>query len=160
MMFTLWSSFEIDVVGCTLQKLDTEGCKKGGSMSFEKKAEVGQLKMRNEGATNRKGGFLHQSYRNSIDAFSLTDLVYSDNEVYDGNNMFTPSSDLNDSVVIERLTFDWTEWKSPNAFFGADEENEGSIDLVPFIVFKKSERIFVSGEKGKNEKDCERMENT
>ncbi|KAH7823612.1 uncharacterized protein MONOS_9491 [Monocercomonoides exilis] len=45
-----------------------------------------------------------------------------------------------------------------HAIFGMDKENEGPIDLVPFIVFYKSERIFVSGENRKIEKDCGRKE--
>ncbi|KAH7831547.1 uncharacterized protein MONOS_9186 [Monocercomonoides exilis] len=44
------------------------------------------------------------------------------------------------------------------AIFGIDNAHDDPIDLVLLIVFYKSERIFVPGENGKNEKDCGRRE--
>ncbi|KAH7819136.1 uncharacterized protein MONOS_3296 [Monocercomonoides exilis] len=56
--------------------------------------------------------------------------------------------------VLCVMDFSELAFDRENAIFGMDKENDGPIDFVPFIVFYKSERIFVSGEKGKNEKEC------
>ncbi|KAH7818398.1 uncharacterized protein MONOS_10886 [Monocercomonoides exilis] len=63
---------------------------------------------------------------------------------------------INEALFV--MDFSELAFDRNNAIFGMDKENEEPIDLVPFIVFYKSERIFVSGEKGKNEKDCGRRE--
>ncbi|KAH7821293.1 uncharacterized protein MONOS_11598 [Monocercomonoides exilis] len=63
-----------------------------------------------------KGGFLYLSCCNSIDGFSLSDLVFSENEAYVGRNMFILSSDLNSADVIERLIASISdEWDLSNS---------------------------------------------
>ncbi|KAH7819154.1 uncharacterized protein MONOS_3278 [Monocercomonoides exilis] len=74
--------------------------------------------------------------------------MFSENEAFVGRNMYILSSDLNSSVVIERLMFDWTEWKNTTAFFGADGVNftEGiSLDKLLFEHTDTSVVVLPSG---------------
>ncbi|KAH7822168.1 uncharacterized protein MONOS_4016 [Monocercomonoides exilis] len=50
---------------------------------------------------------------------------------------------------FEELSFDKT-----NAIYCTDQINKAPIDLAPFIVFYKSEQIFVSAEEGTDNKEC------
>ncbi|KAH7826940.1 uncharacterized protein MONOS_5891 [Monocercomonoides exilis] len=63
---------------------------------------------------------------------------------------------INEALFV--MDFSELVFDRNNAIFGMDKENEWTIDLVQFIVFYKSEQIFVSGENGKNGKDCGRRE--
>ncbi|KAH7818383.1 uncharacterized protein MONOS_8090 [Monocercomonoides exilis] len=214
----------MEVVGCTFQTLGSEGCKKGGAMSFELKWAVVQLKKMNVGVENSicsssegcGGGINLTCATDNNDRHSFSEIRVGGNTVYHGKDMFivvndpkknvrktalnclddpehsdAPSSEkakalpikfrlirfsLNRASVEKDLfiiclsiaeqinealfVMDFSElaFDKENAIYGMDKENEDPIDLVPFIVFYKSERIFVSGEKGKNKKDCGRRE--
>ncbi|KAH7828708.1 uncharacterized protein MONOS_16330 [Monocercomonoides exilis] len=63
---------------------------------------------------------------------------------------------INEALFV--MDFSELAFDRDNVIYEMDKVEEEPIDLVPFIVFYKSERVFVSGEKGKNEKNCGRRE--
>eukprot|EP00770_Monocercomonoides_exilis_P000516 MONOS_513.1-p1 / transcript=MONOS_513.1 / gene=MONOS_513 / organism=Monocercomonoides_exilis_PA203 / gene_product=unspecified product / transcript_product=unspecified product / location=Mono_scaffold00008:113037-119024(-) / protein_length=1996 / sequence_SO=supercontig / SO=protein_coding / is_pseudo=false len=91
-IFSLQNSYEIDVVGCTFQTLGSEGCKKGGAMSFELKGADGQLKMRNVGVTNSicsssegfGGGIYLICATDNNDRYSFAEISVGGNKAHQG----------------------------------------------------------------------------
>ncbi|KAH7815730.1 uncharacterized protein MONOS_85 [Monocercomonoides exilis] len=91
---------------------------------------------------------------------SFRQVRFSLNRAEVTKDLFIVCRSIAEQINEALFAMDFSElaFDRENAIFGMDKENEEPIDLVPFIVFYKSERIFVSGEKGKNEKDCGRSE--
>ncbi|KAH7821292.1 uncharacterized protein MONOS_11599 [Monocercomonoides exilis] len=63
---------------------------------------------------------------------------------------------INEALFV--MDFSELAFDRENVIYGVDKVHDEPIDFVPFIVFYKSEKIFVSVENGKNEKDCGRRE--
>ncbi|KAH7818028.1 uncharacterized protein MONOS_15699 [Monocercomonoides exilis] len=82
-------------------------------------------------------------------------IRFSLNRASVGKDLFIVCRSIAEQINEALFVMDFSElaFDRNNAIFGLDKVEEEPIDLVPFIVFYKSERIFVSSEKGKNEKD-------
>ncbi|KAH7831780.1 uncharacterized protein MONOS_1932 [Monocercomonoides exilis] len=156
----------LSIVNCSLDDLTSALSEKGGGMKIELGTE-GSFCLKGENSEQissvshctcstfvGKGGFLYLSCCNSIDGFSLSDLVFSENEAFVGRNVFILSSDLNASVVIERLMFDWTEWKNTTAFFGADEVNFTEGISLDKLLFEHTDTSVVVSSSGRDIRGC------
>ncbi|KAH7825172.1 uncharacterized protein MONOS_1457 [Monocercomonoides exilis] len=134
-IFSLQNSYEIEVVGCTFQTLCSEGCKKGGAMSFELKGGDGQLKMRNVGVTNSicsssegcGGGIYLTCATDNNDRYSFSEISVGGNMAHQGRDMFIVANDLR------------------NAFFGVDEVNFSEGIFLDKLLFEHTDNsIYVS----------------
>eukprot|EP00770_Monocercomonoides_exilis_P015498 MONOS_15448.1-p1 / transcript=MONOS_15448.1 / gene=MONOS_15448 / organism=Monocercomonoides_exilis_PA203 / gene_product=unspecified product / transcript_product=unspecified product / location=Mono_scaffold01235:4641-7791(-) / protein_length=1004 / sequence_SO=supercontig / SO=protein_coding / is_pseudo=false len=156
----------LSIVNCSLDDLTSALSVEGGGMRIELGTE-GSFCLKGENSEQfssvshctcstfvGKGGFLYLSCCNSIDGFSLSDLVFSGNEAFVGKNVFILSSDLNASVVIERLMFDWTEWKNKNAFFGADDVNFTEGISLDKLLFEHTDTSVVVSSSGRDIHGC------
>ncbi|KAH7821214.1 uncharacterized protein MONOS_12864 [Monocercomonoides exilis] len=156
----------LSIVNCSLDDLTSVLSMEGGGMKIELGTE-GSFCLKGENSEQLssvshctcstfvgKGGFLYLSCCNSIEGFSLSDLVFSENEAFVGRNVFILSSDLNASVVIERLMFDWTEWKRTNAFFGSDEVNFTEGIFLDKLLFEHTDTSVVVSSSGRDIHGC------
>ncbi|KAH7831520.1 uncharacterized protein MONOS_15264 [Monocercomonoides exilis] len=177
-IFSLQNSYEIEVVGCTFQTLGSEGCKKGGAMSFELKEADGQLKMSNVGVTNSVcsssegcgGGIYLACATDNNDKCSFADKSIGGGKAHQGRDMYIVVNDMRrgvnselfvsvrlskeKEVVIERLMFDWTEWKNTTAFFGADKLNFTEGISLEKLLFDHIDTSVVVSSSGRDIHGC------
>ncbi|KAH7821698.1 uncharacterized protein MONOS_2695 [Monocercomonoides exilis] len=134
-MFTLQNRYETEVVKCTFQTLVSEGCKKGGAISFELKGADGQLKMSNEGVTDSIcsssegcGVGIYLTYlTDNNDRYSLEEIIVGRNRVHLGRDVFIAVNYLkNEGISLDKLLFEHTDTSVVVSSSGRDIRGCGS----------------------------------